>query len=404
MHIAASQCGPSLRIINARVDEHALEEIKSICRASPNLRDLRLRFKSGQVRIDDVILTAVRYCSLIEVLPTLCTIMTDVSMNALGTIHTLREFTLTCNDCTSTAIQRVLQFNPHLTLLLIYIKDFDDALFRCIGRYCRNLKSLKLRKLTLPAPSDNLLQDIYRACPQLEVVEVRMLRGNSTETLQVLFESCHNLARLDIRMHESVNPDDEDDEDELSTITEQAQPAGEPVLFAPYPTLTRLYVWNGDAVDRDLSSIFTYCTNLREVHLEYCINVTVETIKMLSQSCPRLNTFRLDRCKNICIAVMLQVATELPSNLTTLELSGMPVNDEVLIQLSLRCRSLTCLHMFRCEDGPITETGILAVIETCPDLASINVNAFKVPYPLFTPDFTNLRQLYPLIKFDNRYD
>lgn len=61
-----------------------------------------------RVLSDELILTAVQHCPMIEVLPT--KYLTDVAMNALATICTLKELELDnlYTVCSSLACQRVL--------------------------------------------------------------------------------------------------------------------------------------------------------------------------------------------------------------------------------------------------------------------------------------------------------
>ena len=98
-------------------------------------------------------------------------------------------------------------------------------------------------------------------------------------------------------------------------------------------------------------------SNLRVVDVEECEQYTDETSTVLARGCINLESLTLNGCESVSIAGVLQLATHC-SSLKSLGLLSVPVDNEVLIQLSLRCRSLTSLYMFRCEGGPITEAGI----------------------------------------------
>ena len=167
----------------------------SICRACPNLITLDLEFLSNDLCGDEVILTAVQFCPLIAVLPTSNLHLTDTAINAMSTIHSLRELKLTSKDCTSSAIQRVLEVNPSLTVLNIDTPFIDNALVSCIGRY---LTDIMLNPHKSPSPSYNALCELFKGCPMLmrfKMYQDSVLRNAS---LSALFQCCHHLTELDL--------------------------------------------------------------------------------------------------------------------------------------------------------------------------------------------------------------
>ena len=391
MHIASSHFAPSLRIIRAQVDENALEAAKSICKVCPNLIVFDLDhdcLDNG----DDLVLTAVKYCPLIEVPPTDSLSLTDVSMKALSTIHTLREFKLFSSNCTCTGIQRVLQSNPNLTLLSINITEVNDALVRCIGHYCRNLQSLEFIIYESPSGlTDSALDVLFSGCPLLSVYKLKLYDGALTTTaLQAIFQYGHNnIIELELSMRE------------LEPVVVVPELNIQPVLGAPYPTLTKLSVEGDGIAGTALHDIFTYCTNLRTVELSYCKHVTDDTITALAQHCGGIESLHISGCTNVTIAGMVEVATHC-SSLRHFSIFAMSTSDDFLIQLSLLCRSITRLSLWSCKGGPITETGILAVIEECTSLTSLTVRD-SILMPLTrTLELMQQKQLYTHIEFDLR--
>lgn len=77
----------------------------------------------------------------------------------------------------------------------------------------------------------------------------------------------------------------------------------------------------------------------------------------------------------------------------------MPLNNEVLIQLSHNCIDLTTLEIFGC--GVVyTEAGVIAVAERCTGLSFLTIHGSVFEPAISTMDFTKLEPLYPHIKFD----
>ena len=384
--IAASHCGPSLRIIEAKAGRNSVGSIQSICKACHSLHSLRLWNDYAELNGDTIILAAVQYCPLIEVLPTRWH-LTYVAMDALATIHSLKELHLLPSTCTSLSVQAILQSN--LTDISLNGEYMDDALVKCIGTYCGSLRSLQLF-MGKPILTSIAVQDLFRGCPLLEVVRLHQVGGISSDTLRVMFESCRHLSELDLNLGIIQ-----------SDITlEHSLLVGDLILHARYPSLIKLNISRSNMTARALQDIFTYCTSLREVTLINCINVNDETIAVLAQNCCKLETLCLYECKRLSTAGTLQVATEWPANLTTLELTKMPVNDEILLQLSLRCRRLTRLsiaHSGKCKS--VTEAGLLILLERCTGLTFLTIRNdmwFTAGPPL---DMTNLKLLYPHIQF-----
>lgn len=381
MHIVASACRPSLTTINVWID--SLKAIESLCRACPNLRSLHIWNKIVDTHGDEVTQIVVRHCPLIEVLATDWT-LTDAGLNSLSTLHTLSELSL-CTDatCTSAAVQRVLSANPTtLVTVKIAIYDIDDALVRCIGKHCRNLKSLELYlDKKSPYLSNETSLVLFGGCPLLQSFYLDQSGRVSNVVLRTMFECCHHLTELDI-----------DD----NAFFDAPLPVGGPVLYSPYPCLTKLKVTCDCITASALHDIFTYCTNLRDVNCDCCDQVDGGILKTLIQNCRCLCTLYLRGCTNVTMAGVLEVATHCPT-LKSLTLKFMPISDDVLIQLSLSCPNLTSLDLSFWDGESITEAGILAVIERCMHLSSLTICGSLVEVLLSTLDLAKLRQSYPHI-------
>ena len=350
---------------------------------------------SSSINIDEVILTAAQYCPLIEVLPTAS--VTTLGVDALTTIHALKELRLSSPGLTSTAIQSILTSNPRLSAISLSGEYIDDALVRCIGRYCRNLRSISLLK---DSPENSVvlntsvLYDFFCGCPLLEVVELSPLGENPTATLRALFEYFINIRELVIYSGSQSN---------MSLLPVVA----EPILYTYNTSLTMIRIGAlnmGPSMSWDsaLRDIFTYCTHLTSIYLACCIHITDEHIILMAQNCSKLNSLELISCENITIVGMLYIATYC-IHLETIDLTNMTVNNEFLMQLSLHFISLTSLSI-RCHKVEvaysITEVGIHAVLQGCTGLTFLTVHGKMVESLYSTLDLPRLGQIYPHITFD----
>ena len=388
MQIAGAHCAPSLHSIKAKVGRNSLEAIKSLCQACPNLINLDLECDFGASFGNELIPTIVQCCPLIEVLPTGLYYLTDTAMNALSTIHTLTAFKLASNQCTSAAIQSVLRANPHLTVLTIDTPAMDDALVNCIGNHCRNLTDLTITIDEAQPPSDVAVCELFRGSSLLRKFKLNQISQFSDDCLRALFQNCHNLKELDVFFDYAPN---------LAQIEDI-----QPVVVASYPTLTKLRVVGGGVADTALRSLLTHCINLDLIELQGRDQmVTDETIRVLAQNCTKLDTLHLIGCHSLTVAAMLDIATYC-TNLRVLVCYHALITDEVLIRLSLHCTGLTTLRFLHCRNGggPVTEAGILAVLQRCTGLTFLTIRGDMMDN--LTPILEQIKQgqLYKHIKFD----
>ena len=386
--IAASQCCPTLRIIKAEVSVESADAIKDLCQTCPNLITLDLVTDMNELLGDEILRTIAKNCPMIESISTERWHLTDVGVKALATMHRLRELKLGFKNCTSAAVQRVITANPNLSVISMKVLEVDEALVNCIGRCCGNLTRLELFRTSssqsFNALSNNTLVALFRGCPLLESLLLYQHNGITSIGLRAMFEYCHNLTELDIG----------------NTSPEAVQASDlEPVLYAPYLSLSKLKLSFGGVSTRALRDIFTFCTNLRVVDVEECEQYTDETSTVLARGCINLESITLNGCESVSIAGVLQLATHC-SSLKSLGLLSVPVDNEVLIQLSLRCRSLTSLYMFRCEGGPITESGIHALVEGCTGLTQFTISGGMVESTAPTLERLKEGKFYPHIKFN----
>ena len=384
LRLIASCCGLSLRKFEAQVNEYALEAIKSLCQACPNLRSLSLANDGDALNGDEIIQTVAHHCPMIESMSTRLWGLTDAGLNTMATMQTLKELDVASDDCTSAAIEPVLKANPELTFLTFHTPDVDDALLRCIGTYCEKLKRLKLcQSEDHPTLSDNAMQDLFLGCPRLETLELQQRGGISKVALRSMFEYCQSIDSLSLSG---------------GTLPEEPLSVGGPVLYAPCSSLAWLHVGDGGAATSALKDIFTYCINLQGLTLHKCTQLTDESIEAMAQNCTSLTTLSLWGCSNVTISGLVEVATHCIS-LKRLALFEMFISDDVLTQLSLHCHRLNSLYLCHCVGGPVTEAGVLAVVEGCISLSSFIIRTLSAVQLSPTLELLKEGKIYPRVKF-----
>ena len=372
-------CCPSLRAVSGCVSGDSVEAIKAICRACPNLLKLCL-YSNYAAHGNEIIETVVQCCPFIEVLPTGGWYFSNTALDALAYTRHLKslKFRSLDNTMSSLAIQHVLQANSNLINISLLGNCIDSALVRCIGRSCRNLKVLKFDKRYCSGVSELAFQGLFRGCSLLEVFRLSQAYQLSNDTMSTLFASCRGLSTLELFVWPL--------RDEDTTVTE-------PILNSSYPCLTKLNISGGGVTDAQLRSILTHCTNLYEVRLDSCRQVTDETIITLGL-CGCLESLSIASRGLLTVACILEISLHC-TNLKRLRLEGPPINDTVLIQLSVNCPNITELFL-RDRDGEITEARIVALVQGCTRL-----RVLKLGDVALTPTIKLLKkgQAYPHIRF-----
>lgn len=389
----ASHCGPSLRILKTEVDDKkSLAALQSVCKSCANLIILDLEGFYPEKFSEDLVLTAVQYCPLIQRLPTLHLDLSDLAMSVLASLYTLTELKLRrYSNSSSEAIQRILQSNPSISCISLEGDYIEDALITCIGRSCSNLKRLRFIQDTYiyntagvdnifaNTLSDSALFELFSSCTHLEEFTLHQASVFTVASLRAMFLYCEKLTTLELR------------------INSPTPASSEPFLEGPYPSLTKVTLEFDGVAAQDL---FTYCINMREVKLRHMLQLTDEAIKPFLYNCINLDTFTLDSCGDMTIDGMNYIASHCP-HLRVLTLAVMPINENVLIQLSLYCPKLTSLSIHSChQEGPFTEAGVLALVERCTNLTALTIGGPSLRPFTRTLELMKQGQLYTHIKFN----
>lgn len=391
--LIAAHCGATLRSIKAETTCRCSEEVARMCEVSPNLVHLGLDLL---VDCDEVVLAAVCHCPLIEAVPTHD--ITDVALDALSGIHTLKELKISSHSdlCSSGAIQRVLRANPDIVDIAVDIGScIDDSFVSLIGASFAHLKSLCLGGCGDPfaALSGPALRDLFRSCPLLERLSIRQSEYViSKASLRALFQSCPHLSDLSLELAE---PPESTDDDEAILDPR----------FAP-PPLTDLYISGGGSVaTRLLGDLFSRGTSIRVLGLHDCMQVVDDTIISLAPACPLLEDLDISQDESgfvskAALRVLFQSCRHLADmslcfedvspaeaddgddldvscpSLIWLVVTGDGLADDTLRAIFTHCTGLQHVQLHECH--MITDKAVTALAHSCHKLVELGVYDCKM--------------------------
>ena len=387
LRLIAAHCGPNLCVIEAAIYLGSEYDLVSFCRKCPTLTEFRLTAGRCQPSGVEVLEAIALSCPLIEVISLDHWKLTDAALDALASSHTLRVLKLVkSHQISSSAIQHVLQANPSMSEICLDGPFIDAALVSCIGRFCRNLTSLML---TNDAVLHEALQDLFRGCPLLTIVKLKLGGNMSTASLAALFQNCRQLVELDLSVAKLRFTDLISSFELLPPIESDA------VLNIPYPSFRILVVHAYCVPYIIVREILTHCTNLKEVMLSSCNYITDENIRFLAK-CPGMEKLELHGCKELTVTGLLELASKC-THLSELTLYSAPVSNDFLVQLSLACPYLSTLRLRSCT-GLITGVGVIALAERCKLLREVNITFFGVE---MCPSLDAIKKgrVYPHINF-----
>ena len=302
LRLIAAHCGSNLCVIETSVYLGSEYDLVSLCRKCPNLTEFRLTSGRSQSSGVEVIEAIALSCPLIEIISLEHWTLSDAAMTALASLHTFKALKFVkSHQISSSAIQRVLQANPHMTEICIDGPFIDAALVSCIGCFCRNLTNLTLTK---DAVLHEALQDLFRGCTLLTIVKLKLGGNLSSASLAVLFQNCRQLAELDLSVTHIRFTD-------FLALTGSLLPPreGDTVLSIPYPSLRILVVDAHCVSDNVVRAILTHCTNLKEVIISSCNYITDENIRSLAK-CPGLEKLLLKSWVQLTPTSLLELASK----------------------------------------------------------------------------------------------
>lgn len=125
--------------------------------------------------------------------------------------------------------------------------------------------------------------------------------------------------------------------------------------------------------DSGLIVLSKRCPNLTAVNLEGCVNITDRGVIGLARNCPNLTFVDLSNCKNITDNGVSAIAEHSPA-LSVLSLAGCNITDSCVSAVAESCPHLTSVDLQGCSN--ITDRGVFALAECCSNLASVNLGYY----------------------------
>ena len=357
----------------------------------PNLLRLRIDENIDHPNLTDVSMqSVVSHCTKLESLSINWENITDVSMDALSTLSSLKQLEVTCGDSvTSAGIRKVVEANRDIERITIasYV-SIDDSLLRCISERLSGLKELTIDiGEECKINSDSMFIEITKGCPQLETMAV-VNWSFKDDLLLSLSQHCPRLRHLLVGWVELMTT-------EAALIQ----------LFQACPNLKSLQSLPDTATDTSLRAIVTHCANLESIGIEANKHVTDTGLCDLFKACHNLTSIRIDMCTNItdesvftlsrhCPEVRRLSLVSLPLTETSLlyiaahlrklqqlTLRRMSVSDDIISIIARRCKYLEGINISFCTS--ITAVGILSIINKCRRLREVFVFECRV---YVTPD------------------
>lgn len=231
---------------------------------------------------------------------------------------------------------------PQLNHLKIVNADqLTNSSLQMIAKYCINLKSISLSGDYCDITDDGMLQ-LACSCQELESlslsIENRSPRSNSNAiahisdaALSTLACKCRNLSELRLGCYSHVSD------------------AGFIAVAESCLKLIKLSIHNklGEATRISDATIITFaecCKSLQEVSLSNFPNLTDVALIQLAENC---------------------------KHLTRLELMSAPqITDKSIVEFANNCKKLVAIDF---RDISIANTGLIKIVENCPELTSISL-------------------------------
>ena len=367
-----------------------------VCRACPNLLRLSVQ-ESCSTLTDASVRSIVTHCTKLESLTINWKNITDVAMDDLSSISTLKQLALSCcGSVAPPAIVKVLAANQGLESVDIYIDIYiNDSILQCIRDHLPNLRelSLEIDEEGDQISGDSMFIAITKSCPLLEKFDI-IGWDFSDDLLLSLSLHCPCLRHLEVAWrHEEEDWVEEEaqEQEQQSMVTEatllqffQACPELHTLEYLPRTatdaSLRALVVHchqlemiglrdNILVTDSGLCDMFKGCHNIRIIRIFDCPNITDESLFTLARYCPEVRTIALE-CPKVTEASLLYIATHC-CKLQELILRHMSVSDDILSILARRCKNLKLIYLISCT--AVTTAGVLCLINKCRRLTKLLV-------------------------------
>lgn len=251
-------------------------------------------------------------------------------------------------------------FTPIHTLHVIKCERIRGPLLQRISNYCVNLQQLNLGHCSNMISPESIISLIRTAATQLQYVTLEGMIVVNDEMLEELGRNCPNIVMCNIS--ECIN-----------------------------------------VTNKGLRSLVSGCTKIERLSINRCHNLQIQAIRIIADTCTELTelsmigygglvagtndmTYLAQQCnpkldlKNIyldaCHSLSQDVLTHLMHRFTNIQFLGLDstyvVSDTMLQTIASCLKQLQMLRINRCI-GRITDVGVAAVVQKCPDLFGLGI-------------------------------
>ena len=263
-----------------------------------------------------------------------------------------------------------------LHLDIFHSPNVDDVTISMLAAKCPGLVSISLIETGV---TDLGLSALAQKCCRLKDVDLLQSRHMKDAGIKSLFQNCRSLTKLDltgcqhvtgsgfsslncpalvrISLHD-CNISDE-------AMTDLA--AGCRSLACINISASTVDSW---VTDNTLCSLGQHCSNLVEIYLNGCDQITNEGLAALAKGCGKITCIDLNGCVNITDVGVAQLADNC-RDLADIYLTDCPKITDVAMKALAACVHLAYVDVAYC--GDIGDAGIIPLTGSCPGLVEIDL-------------------------------
>jgi hypothetical protein len=232
-----------------------------------------------------------------------------------------------------------------------------DSTLKLVSSRCPQLHSVNLKGCT--ELTDHCLRLLFERCPLVSEL-------NLCKTKNVLSLRCAKMLVCRMRALHSLELDEA-----LVADGDKCVPL---LLRGVGGFLRRFSVAKTTASDRWLEAVADNCSDLRDLNCSECMALSARGVGRVLFACRQLERLSIANLRLSAFELRVLVAA-LPDTVRELDLSMLPVNEDVLSVVARRCPSLRRLDMravFNYGGG-----GLAALASSCTQLRTLNIDVCK---------------------------
>ncbi len=275
-----------------------------------------------------------------------------------------------CNTTIVQSIQKTAQKSPSLEILHIIDcdKDVYPHIITNFTRSCVHLTELLISYPKAPQ-SDHIFltleiyETIAKNCTKLEKI---MFYGNTSKDCEINAKFISNYVGY------------------KTIILSQFTFADCMNISLQYASLTELALQNNNKIaDEQLRGIFLDCLSLTKIDLSGCIQITYQTITLITRNYARITCFLIRNCAKIHPQLLTSFVSKMKRSLRVLDLSGVIVNTNETQSLFAALR--------KCEN--LESIGLCGCFYRESELKELVVNCHKLKHILLPSVVSNASML-----------